>query len=55
MDKPFRKLSRLEKVEISIGRESKVWYLNLTPRAKKDVAKLGYPRLFSENVGSKKV
>ncbi len=55
MDELLRKLSRVERVEISIGRESKVWYLNLMPDTRKTVAKIGFPGLFSENVKSRKV
>ncbi len=55
MDELLRKLSRVERVYISLGRENKVWYLNLLPDTKKDVAKLGFPGLFSENVKSKRV
>ena len=55
MDELLRKLSRVERIEISIGRERKVWYLNLMPDTKKTVAKIGLPGLFSENVKSRKV
>ena len=55
MDDLLRKLSRVERVEISLGRKNKVWYLNLLPDTKKDVAKLGFLGLFSENVKSKRV
>ncbi len=55
MDELLRKLSRVERVEISLGRESRVWYLNLMPDAKKEVAKPGYVALFSENVKSKRM
>ena len=55
MDELLRKLSRVERVEISLGSESRVWYLNLMPDAKKEVAKPGYVALFSENVKSKRM
>ena len=55
MDELLRKLSRVERVEISIGRESKVWCLNLMPGTRKTVAKIGFPGLYSENVKSRKV
>ena len=55
MDELLRKLSRVERVEISIGRESKVWYLNLMSDTRKTVARIGFPGLFSENVKSRKV
>jgi hypothetical protein len=55
MDELLRKLSRVERVGISPGSENKVWYLNLLPDTKKAVKKLGYSRLFSENVKSRRV
>ncbi|MCL4480743.1 MAG: hypothetical protein M1113_04585 [Candidatus Thermoplasmatota archaeon] len=54
MDELLRKLSRVERVETSIGRESKVWYLNLMSDTSKAVEKIGFPGLFSENVKSRK-
>lgn len=50
MDEPLRKLSRVERVEISIGRKSKVWHPNVMPDTRKTVAKIGFPERFSENV-----
>ena len=54
MDGLLRKLSRVERVEISLGRENKMWYLNFMPDTKEMVKKLGYSRLFSENTRSGK-
>lgn len=50
MDEPLRKLSRVERVEISIGRKSKVWHRNVMLDTRKTVAKIGFPERFSENV-----
>ena len=55
MDELLRKLSRVERVEISLGRENKVWYFNFLPDTKDAVKKLVYSGLFSENVKSKRV
>ena len=55
MDDLLRRLSRVERVEISLGKEGRVWYLNLMPETRKAVAKLGFPALFSENVKGSRV
>ena len=53
-DAMYELLRELSKVEISLGRENLMWYLNLMPDIKDAGKKVGYPRLFSENKGAGK-
>lgn len=52
---PLRKLSRMERVEISIGKQGKVWYLNSMHDTWKTVAGIGFLGLLPENVKSSNV
>ena len=41
-------LSRVERMEIVLGKEQKIWYLNLRPETSELLKKIGYGKLFDE-------
>ncbi|MCL5783689.1 MAG: hypothetical protein M1476_07265 [Candidatus Thermoplasmatota archaeon] len=41
-------LSRVERMEITFGKEHKIWYLNLMPASTEILKKIGYGKLFNE-------
>ena len=42
------RLSRVERIEIMLGKEQKIWYLNLRPETSELLKKIGYGKLFDE-------
>ena len=48
MQKLLDSLSRVERMEITFGREHRIWYLNLMPASVETLRKIGFPKLFDE-------
>jgi transposase len=46
-------LSRVERMEITLGKEHRIWYLNLMPASTEILKKIGYGKLFNEKTGTK--
>jgi transposase len=44
----LRLLSRVERMEVSYGKQKQIWYLNVVDKIKKSVRILGYPNLFKD-------
>ena len=47
------RLSRVERIEITFGKETRTWYLNLRPDTSELLKRIGFGKLFSENAGKK--
>jgi hypothetical protein len=44
----WKALGRVERVEVALGKQRRVWHLNLLKGTKEDLKKIGYGKLFSE-------
>jgi hypothetical protein len=44
----LRLLSRVERMEVSYGKQKQIWYLNVVDKIKRSVRILGYPNLFRD-------
>ena len=42
-------LSRVERTEVQLGKDRRIWYLNLTSTSTEILKKIGFPKLFDEN------
>jgi transposase len=47
------RLSRVERIEIRFGKETRTWYLNLRPDTSELLKRIGFGKLFNENAGKK--
>ena len=48
MQKLLDSLSRVERMEITLGKEHRIWYLNIRKEASEALKKIGYGKLFDE-------
>ncbi|MGB6443469.1 MAG: hypothetical protein WBF81_09280, partial [Thermoplasmata archaeon] len=46
----LKALGRVERVEVALGKQRRVWHLNLLKGTKEDLKKIGYGGLFREEV-----
>ena len=46
-------LSRVERMEITLGKEHRIWYLNIRKETSETLKKIGYGKLFNEKNGAK--
>ena len=48
----LKTLGRVERVEVTLGRERRIWYLNLLKGTRETLSKMGYGKLFQEEAHS---
>ena len=49
-EKLLSKLSRIERMEVTYGKQRQTWYLNVSDEVKKTVKLLGFPGLFDDSI-----
>ncbi|EQD72052.1 transposase, partial [mine drainage metagenome] len=47
-DDLLRTLGRVERVEVELGRDRRIWYLNLLKHTRETLGRMGYGKLFGE-------
>ena len=53
MQKLLDSLSRVERMEITLGKEHRIWHLNLGKETSDILRKIGDGKLFNEKTGTK--